>query len=365
MTDDIQTLPESPATAPERVEQAIHRPRQSLGWLALLLAVIACVLAAWGLWRTQIETRAVDGADKQLRTLRETMDTELALLKSQLTALRGRLDGLRSETDDRARGDSVLREQVLAIAERADTLERALARFDNLREDATARLQVSDAERLLVQGIERLRLGGDRSAAIEAARLADAALARSEDVRYAGVRADIQSARQALERSPGLDSPAVLARLAALESRIAALPRDRVSAPAPVAQATEEPGLLGRVGAVLSRFVSVRRSSPDGFAEPQLEALAKARINQRVRLAELAVIARDPAAFTHALDGLARELDALKAGPQAVDVLGEIEQLRALRLEYDDAPLRLALDNLRSLQATARMAEGPELESAP
>ena len=126
MTDDIQTLPEPPASTPERVDPAVHRPRQSLGWLALLLAVIACVLAAWGLWRTQIETRAVDGADKQLRALRESVDTELALLKSQLRGLRERLDGLRSETDDRARGDSVLREQVLAIArERVAAFDRA------------------------------------------------------------------------------------------------------------------------------------------------------------------------------------------------------------------------------------------------
>src|SRR5690606_19236037 len=144
---------------------------------------------------------------------------------------------------------------------------------------------------------------------------ADAALARSEEIRYAGVRADIQSARMALEQAPGLDSAAVLARLAALEIRMASLPRQQVAthppASAPAADGADEPGLLSRVGNVLSRFVSVRRSTPDGFAEPQLEALARARIAHRVRLAELAVIARDPGAYTQALDGLSRELQGL------------------------------------------------------
>jgi len=341
--------PPVPAPPPPR------RSGTGLLWLLLLLLAAAVAWLGWREWRrldaSAQAARAWEQQAAELTARNERLEQELQQALAPLS--RGQR-ALEQRLTDAAATNTLLREEVLAVAERAGLLEEALARLSEQRLRGELLLRLNEAEFLLLLGAERLQLFGDVASTLEAYRLADAVLASMDDPLAATLRDTLARELGALSDLPR--DPARAAQ-AALDSVAAALPGlpPRGAAPDPT-----EAGEPSRLMGLLSGLVTVRRIGDDDGAvlDPVLRAANLAALELDLATARAAAERADAQAYTAALMRAERHVGALfdPSSARVADVRQQLAAAAAIELSPELPALGATLRELRALRGTRRPA---------
>ena len=333
-TDSDLSSPIAAATVPAR---AAPRGTGILGWLLALAAV-----AAMGLffWRTQTEGEAAAQADA--RGLRAQVDA----LARDVAAGKSDRDSLRARLDDATKVNESLRGQLLGLTERARLAEDAIANLAEKRLSGHDALLANEAELLLVLGGERYALFHDAAPALEAYRLADAALGQANDAAFSTVRQSINAEMETLRALRSADIAQAANTLGQMRERVAALAPASVSAVAP--------STSPRWAQIFGQFLRVGRDDDRALARND-PALARALLDTSLREAQDALLLRDAARWRDALARasahLAADFDAKNDNVAALQT--QLDTLAKLQLAPPAPPvLGAALKELRNLRAT-------------
>jgi len=342
-------MPPAPTTAPSRA------------WLGLLLGALA-LLAAWLLWQSWNGAR---DAQRTAQDERTRLDARVEALGRSAEQARRDADGLRARLDDAAKVNESLRAQLLSLGERARLVEDAVANLADKRLSGHDALLLNEAEMLLALGAERLTLFHDSAAALEAYRLADAALGAVDDAAFSTVRQSISAETEALSALPAADTAAALGQLQALRAAAAQLP-------APRRELADTAGGDSRWARLLGQFIRVRHGDDAAVAAQRHDiGLARQLFALDLRDAQAALQARDEAQFRAALDDaqalLAADFDAASDATAAVRTrLAALAKLAVAPAA--PANLGAALRELRNLRATHSLqppATAPKPEQRP
>lgn len=332
--------PDSPA--------APRRRTSSLAWLLLVLLLPLAAVLAWRAWQSERDERRA--ADAEDRVSIEALQQRVAVLRQGQQA-----QGKRLQQADAT--NRLLRDELLAMGQRAALLEDSVQRLANPAEDAARALRLDEIELLLAQGGQRLLLAGDLDGARRAyglaARLLDG-LQAPADIDLRQVLADERAMLDALGQDPRI---LALARLDAFEAGL-----DAPAGGAPPATGTATPEAhLPWWQRLASRIVDVRRSDALLVVDAGERAAGLAALRLELSLARTAAERRDTTGYAAALarvralvprlwpasaarDARLRELDAIAALPLApqLPTLGTtLDQLRLQRgrPERDHAPM--------------------------
>ena len=337
------SFPRAPLNAPES-SAAPRRRTSALAWLLLLVALPLAGALGWRAWQSERDERRAADAEETVRI--EALQQRVATLRQGQQAQGKRLQ--QAEATNR-----LLRDELLAMGQRAALLEDSVQRLADPAQDAARALRLDEIELLLAQGRQRLLLAGDlqgaRSAYALAARLLDA-LDAPTDIDLRQVLADERAMLDALGADPRV---AAVARLDAFEAGLDAAPDMAAATPERGATTSAQPWWQR----VASRIVDVRRSDQVLVVDAGERAAGLAALRLELSLARMAAERRDHAGYAAALarvralvprlwprsaarDARLRELDAVAALPLALELptLGTtLDQLRLQRGRRDDA----------------------------
>ncbi|HEX6834891.1 MAG TPA: uroporphyrinogen-III C-methyltransferase, partial [Rudaea sp.] len=266
------------------------------------------------------------------------------------------LQTLRARLDDADKVNASLREQLLALNERARLAEDALANLADKRLSGHDAMRLDEAEMLLALGAERYTLFHDAAATIAAYRHADQALAEIDDAAFSTVRQTISAEIDALGKSGGADFNAGLARLSELRTQIAALPIARPTA-------TQNDDGDSRWWRIFGQFVRVSRGADtQALLARHAGGLAREIAALDLRDAEAALLARDSARYRSSLAAARSELSGAY-DPNDAAVATALASIDALARQ-DVAPpapeiLGASLKELRNLRATHALRAAP------
>jgi len=337
----------APASEPPPAPPIASSPPAGRTPIVLLMLAVAA-LALYAVWRVSVPVDAQRDADAAERArLGRLVET---LTRSSEQARRD-TDTLRARLDDGARVNDSLREQLLALGERARLVEDAVASLADRRLSGHDAMLLNEAEMLLVLGAQRYTLFHDAPGSADAYRLADTALAAIDDAAFSTVRQSISAEIEALGASG--DGTAALGDLAQLRRGAAQFPAVERTLP----PAAPESGWTR----VFAPFVRVHHGDDAAAVAPLHAAtLARALFALDLRDAEAAVLAHDDARFRAALADarsvLNADFDAM-AEPVAA-ALTTIDSLAALQLSpAPPAMFGAALRELRNLRATHALHE--------
>lgn len=345
---DVIDAPESerfdPAPAVAPPPSPAPRPRRAWGARAFGVLVILALAAMYALiaWQGRAN-RAAYAAHSAVESTRREADAH------RFAALAQTQKSLETRLADANATNKILREEVLAMGERATLLEDAVARLADNRLRGEVMLRLNEAEFLLLLGEERLRLFGDVPATIQAYTLADAALAGVDDPSLATLRQTLAQELRVLREVPVDPRPALRAELAQLAITLPVLPESRAG------EVRGTDANDSRLVRLLSDLVKVRRvSERDAVLGPVQRETTLAAMRLQLELAQAALARPDVAAFRQALDASATLATQLfDAGDAHVAHLVErLRVLRATTLVPEFPALGATLQELRGLRAT-------------
>lgn len=250
-------------------------------WLLVALLAGALGIGAWQ-WQSRETQREADAADARAR---------LAALEARLDALRLAQRAQQGRLQHADATNRVLRDELLALGERAALLEDALARLAQRDADRAHALRLDEVEWLLAAGVQRAQLIGDLDGARRAYALAAGVLDGLPDPTLVDLRQTLAHERTSLDAA-GVDP-----RTQVLEG-LAALARSADAPPAlPTPAADAAPGWRRLLGTL----VDVRPS--DAAAPPRVtdRAAWRATLQLELALARAAAERRDGPAFRAAL----------------------------------------------------------------
>lgn len=276
--------------------------------LALLVAILALVLAAWQWFDTrqrlaaaEQETAsrlaAVTAASQEERGAQKQLREQIEALQGKLGAFEGKLEEYDSQSA---------------------TLQALYENIARSREEATL-LEVEQAVTLAGQ---QLQLAGNVPIAILALQTADARLARLDRAQYLPLRKALARDLERLNALPFVDVPGISLRLEQIVVGVDKLPLASYGRPSEKAEnaapAAGSPWWQRSAGELWRELKSLVRIQRFDREEPPLLAPGQdffLRENLRLRLlnARLALLSRDPAIFRSELklagDWLARYFD--------------------------------------------------------
>jgi uroporphyrin-III C-methyltransferase len=345
----------SPASMP-----ALPTPRRApLRYLRAIIGLVALVLIGiigYVLWQSHVHAPApidLGGEVQQLRTDATTQARGIDQTHRDITTLRSRLD-------DADKVNSSLREQVLALSERARLAEDALANLADKRLSGHDAMLLDEGEMLLALGAERYSLFRDPASTIAAYRHADEALSQVDDATFSTVRQSISADIETLDKLGGADTNVTLAKIAELRSSTANLPVLQ-----PIAS---EPEHDSRWWQVFGQFVRVRHGDDaQALVARHAGGLARELINLDLREAEAALLARDESRYRNALSAAHGELAAAfdRNDANVVAAIATIEGLsKAVLAPSQPEVLGSALKELRNLRATHALRAPAKRENA-
>lgn len=324
-----------------------RRRRTPLVILLVLLVAAAAAAAWWHFAPPRVDTAAQVGA----------LQAQVENLERGIARVRGNQDTFRARLDDGDKVDASVRQQLLALGQRVQLAEDAVANLADRRLAGHDALALDEAELLLNLGGERYTLFHDANAAVAAYRLADAALAEVDDAAFSTVRQSIAGEIVALADSHAADPQALVVRLSRLRAQLPELTRAG-SLPPPPTRAPANESWLARL---LGTFVRVSHDADTVQEQSAIRDISLARdlVTLDLRAAQAAALARDDAGFRTALvearAQIAASFDTQTA--QTAAVLKELDALAQAQLA-PPAPgvLGTALRELRNLRATHALA---------
>lgn len=333
--------------------------RRSRGPLLLFLVLSAAAAgAAWWVWSTQQALKLADTEQAEWRGLVEELRSQQLALERELAGLRDRQRSLDTRLGDSAGSQRVLREEVLAVAERAVLLEDAIARLAQSRQEGAQAMLLDEAEFLLLMGEERLLLFRDPAAAIRALTLADAALAGLQEPAFATLRQTLAQEVATLKAMPPDPAPAARSAIGALLADLPQLPAPGVEA-APAEDRS-------RLSELFAQLVTVRRLGADGAPlDPLTRSARRAALALQLQLGVAALERGDAQGWSSAL-AIGREALAANELVSATDarVQAHAQALAGLSAGPAAAPtIGATLRELRGLRATRRLV-APALPAA-
>jgi len=344
------------ATTTEPAEPAPAPRRHVSAWLGTIVLAVLVVAGYFGA-QSWLSARRQAAQDEQ-QQLASRVET-VARVAEQA---RRDADTLRARLDDETKVNQSLREQLLALGERARLVEDSLANLADKRLSGHDAMLLNEAEMLLALAAERYTLFHDAAAAIEAYRLADTALAAVEDAAFSTVRQSITAEADTFARLQGADTATTLAALAALRTDSANLPG------APHELETAAAG--SRWSRWFGQFVRVHHGADAAtLAQRHETGLARQLLALDLRDAEAALLARDAARYRAAIAD-AQALLGADFDPAAAAVRSAHAALANLANAALAPPapaiLGNALKELRNLRATHALRQAPHAPaSAP
>lgn len=320
----------------ESLTSDLNSRRTGSGTSPMLIAVggLALLLAAYAHWRFSQFDERIDRVRGQVVELREAQ----ARLTAQITAVDAQLQQSNEQVRTQIRSLGEIPAQLGEIGQNVAELRA--------RTDAPQRTWVrAEALYLLELGARRLRLEHDVPTAIAALESADARLATVSDPAVAEVRTQLARELATLRAINVPDIPAVLSRLATVESavpgfRVLGVPvaTARRLEPAPAAKAD---GAFERAGRRLKQawddLFSYRRVDPSRsrLVTREEESLRRQQFALQLFAARIAAMQQDRGAYTQALRSALDLLDqSFDPRDEAVATArSELEQLAAIDVD--------------------------------
>jgi uroporphyrin-3 C-methyltransferase len=346
--------------------------RQTMGALALIIALLALLAAGWAVWQMQalqqLPARISADSDR-LVTLTRQADSLASISKRQ----EQQIADLAMSLED---GLAVLPEmsnQIRQTEQRVTNLPvmDSATRNDWLKKEALNYLQIANAQ---------ASLAGNAQMAASALQFADEKLRDTEDPAVEPVRAQLAKDIAVLQALPQVDRVGISFQLQALANQSASWPFQG-NAPDSFKQDISNvelaPGqsvwqqFLVKLKAVFSGLVIIRKTNAPPVAQlgAAERALIVAEVDAELQLARLALAASDAESFRQSLQQLSRMLkqffDTDAAAVAAA--LGTLEELQATELpgSLPDVSGALTLLLSNSSNATPATESVPATESSP
>lgn len=300
--------------------------------MLVAVSVLALLLAGWAHWRFNHFDDRVDKVRKQVAELRESRNRLAAQISALTTRLETSQNAMRAEL-------GTLKELPAQIAVLGRGVEELKARTE-APQRAWAR---AEALYLLDLAQRQLDLDHDIGTAIAAMEAADARLAAFNDPAMGEVRRLLAQDLGSLRAVTVPDLPAVLERIATVESAAASLPvlgvpvaREATGAGEPAATSTFRRALR-RIADALSGLVSFRRVGPAAMqlVTQEEQSLRRQHLELLLLAARVAAMQPDSSAYTSSLDAASKWLDQYFDGssPAVVAARREIAALRNVSVE--------------------------------
>lgn len=290
------------------------------GWL--LITVLICAVGALALW---LWLRAGSGPTAPSPTSLEGVDLRVLELENQVTRLRELQRSNARALEDAASRNRLLRDETLALSQRAALLEENLQSLSQQTQEGRAATALDETELLLNLAQARWYAAGDLAGAQRATEQAVAAMLRVQDPRYLSLRQSLlqESAElKALPRDPVRDG---LRRLDALSAKLPEL-----AAPSAAAPTT-----LSAWERLLSSLIDVRDAGEQRVFDPAGRQIGESALAQEIATARLAIYLRDEAALDESCARIDRWLVQLFAdGPL-------LREQRAALKRLGDEPMQL------------------------
>ena len=327
-------------------------PRRRLPGAAWVLLAIAALLAGLFGWKTWTQS-AARGAAPAVDLSAEALDERLiAVEAAQENSRRTQVAQEQRLVDTRAR-TGLLRDEVLALTQRASLLEDSVREAAQGSRDGVAALRLDEVELLLVIAQQRLQLSGDLAGAIRASELADGVLSTQRDAELVDLRQTLAQELAALRALPASPRVTAAGGLDALERT---LPRLRGGDALGVGRA-EAPGDDQALQRLLSSLVQVRHTGGQDLLSPADRGAAETALALDIGLARSALASGDDANFRRALARIDGWLHRLYAdGPLLRAQRAQLATLGKLELGYS---MPLAGATLRQLQDLRKSRRAP------
>jgi uroporphyrin-3 C-methyltransferase len=332
--DEQPPITDAPKAEPEQADPAPAPPRRSfIGWLALLIALTALGLSAYGWWLQRdpvVESWATEAALESLRA-KQTGDAQalhdldarmtslaagdsshlIEALNSDLATLDGELAQARARA---AEMEALSASQQLAtdgLLRRQTANEAALAAVAARQDRGNDQLDLAETGYLLRLAGERLQLFGDPQGADLALQFADAQLDALQDPLFLPVRRDIAESRHALASVDQPDVLNIITRFDMLQKATASWPFAGEIPPPVTPEATADAGWWERLKSAFSGLVTVRRQTSEEDALLSLDDKDYLRQGLWLQLetARLAVMRRDADTYDKALQRVIATLE--------------------------------------------------------
>ena len=314
-------------------------------WLLLTIAVTLAALFAWTSWsryRLNVEPIVDIGP--------EALDARLLQVEAAVQSLRHGQESLNQKVTDARARTGLLRDEVLAVTQRASLLEDSVGQSASARGDGVAALRLDEVELLLTLAQQRLRLAGDLAGAVRATELAQGVLASQRDPALLDLRQSLDQELAALRALPQAPIAFAAGELDALQAALHRL-ESGASLSTGKAERTPADGLRR----LLSSFVQVRRSGSQDLLSPADRSAGETALMLEITLAQSALVNADQIAFRRALSRIEAWLQRLYADAPALrERRARLAGLAALDLQYKLPIAGSTLQQLHGLQQSRR-----------
>lgn len=323
-------------------------PRRLPGalWVLLAIAALLAGLYGWKTWLSAPMRRDAPEVDLSAQALDERL---LAVESAQESTRRTLAAQDQRLVDTRAR-TGLLRDEVLALTQRASLLEDSVREAAQGSRDGVAALRLDEVQLLLVIAQQRLTLSGDLAGAIRASELADGVLSTQKDPELVDLRQTLAEELSALRALPPSPRVAAARELDALD---ASLPKLRGGDALGVgrAEAAQENSLQR----LFSSLVQVRHTGGQDLLSPADRGAAETALALDIGLARNALASGDQANFRRSLARIDAWLLRLYAdGPLLRERRAHLASLGKLELDYAPAIAGATLRQLQELQTSRR-----------
>lgn len=355
MNEDPEGRDAAASAAPPAAEP--HRRGPLLGGIALLVAIAALVVAAWGIWRVQLLAKGQQAAHEQDQQTIAALQKQLAAGSQQAVAGTRRVAALESQL-------GTLQSSDRGLDQRIANLETSVATLSGQQQSGHDAALLDDAQMLLRMGQQRYELSHDVSGALKAYGQAIDVLGQVENPAYAAVRDSAITERDALaSAAPAVPRQAALDLLTALRGKVASLPL--ASAAPATASSASRPGFWSRVGHAFSGIITVQREGQ--AALPSGTPLGRQGLALDLAQAQEALLDFDRTAYRTALQQAARALAEEFDGraPEVQAASADIAKLLAQGPTGAAPKLGGALAQLQSVRASLAAAPASAATVAP
>ena len=372
----------------KKPEKSARGSGSGVGWLALLLALLAIAYNGYEWWQSRSADDQGNTQQLAINSLRQSqgsLDQSIQSLQDRLSraeqqddsgavsALRSDINALQSRLAElglNSAGDTALLEAVQIslsdLGQRISDVETSVAAIAVRSDTPGKRMDLAEIDYLLRLAGERLALFSDVSSADKALELADSQLEALDDPLYLPVRRRISESRAELQQLPRPDVVQISAQIAGLQSSIGQLPFPGETPSEIMVPDQPETGLWQRVKNALKPLVKVRRRVDEN---QELSLDDKDLIRQGLWLqlesARLAIMRNDPVAWDLSLSRAKSSLsDRFESDSRQVsESLAAINELSSVPLAGDLPDVSGAWRQLRLLREGSAAREQQEQSS--